>query len=478
MANTDGIPVIGGLFKIVKAPFKLLGGVGETGLGILNADGTQFGNGLKGTWNSIWDVPEGAFDTVKDIAGAGEIFSNDIHFGENKKTQASPQTQVAPQTRKKPVTTVQTPKNPVVPPVVKKPTAPAEPPKAQVVPPVAKKPTAPAEPPKAQVVPPATQKPTTPAEPPKAQVVPPVAKKPTAPAEPPKAKDKAKDSQKTEKKGIMSSIADFFQRGTTGEKILKYTVTTIGVIAAAFLLKKGASGLLKFFSKNKKTDPMIKTPELYEALKGKKFEPKYGHRGVVPTAPQPERLLLEYKPNLATTPASPKPTAPAPTPIQPKPVAPEPKLPPQVTPADILAGKFTQTAKVPTQPTTVDTLKPLQSRVKPRPVVKSGVVKAEEIALAKPEKAMQIHTIGDQELKRLAEKAERKQYLPKVTAEVKAQAKARAQKAAAEAAEKKAEQKAAEQVAQNTKVTTYNTTDASAEEAWTEAWRQYEQKAS
>ncbi len=346
MADTDGIPVIGGLFKIVKAPFKLLGGVADIGEGAFDANGSRIGAGFKNTWNSIWDVPEGAFDTVKDIAGAGKIFSSDAHISDNGNKQATkvalkkqpPTKQVAvppassghvspkvSKTVQKPVTPkVQVPKKPAGVPAAK----------GETTPPTPK---APVKTPEAQIVPPVVKKTEQPA--PKANTIPSAPKEDTAPEiVPTLLTPKAETTPKAESTPYVPKQENPAPKSSnTGEKILKYTLITAGVIVGAVLLKKGFSGIFKLFSKNKVTDPMIKQPELYRALTGKEAPAirVATSTGVDPMIKQPELYEAlkgkELTPKFGT------------------------KLPPQVTPEDILAGKFPQ--KLPPQVSPEDILK-------------------------------------------------------------------------------------------------------------------------
>ena len=434
MADTDGVPVLGGLFKVVKAPFKLIGGVGEMGLGALEGSGSRFGCGLKNTWNSVWDVPEGALDSVKDIAEGGTSIFTGIHAGEEKNSSAK-----LFKKKEKPVKTEKT----VTPPAAKKPAAP------QAV--VDKAPKAEEKPAAPQVVddkaPKAEEKPAAPQvvvdEAPKAEEkpaapqsvvdkAPKAEEKPAAPQavvdEAPNAEEKPASPQavvdkapKAEELPVPPAVVlPANENSSDNGKILKTTLLIAGTIIGAIVLKKG---LFKLFSKPKTVDltgtsfynilskqkPLgtlhtsvksntIPSSDIARAIKDKPLKVKYG--------------------NVHKT-------------IKPEPVPATAKQPPQVKPEDILNPK--------TQPKFV--AKSAEDAAK---AAEAAAKKAAEEAAKKA---------ADEAAKKAAEEAAKKaadEAAKKAAEEAAKKAAEEAAKKAAEEAAKKAADEAAKKAAEET----------------------------
>ncbi|MCR4880552.1 MAG: hypothetical protein K6A44_01180 [bacterium] len=461
MADSNGIPVLGGLFQIVKAPFKLVKSVGETGLAIVTLDGDGAANGLKGVGNSIFDVGEGAFNTVADVAGAGKSLFNAVHFDgeEAKKQQKSPVgTKDAGKGNAEPQKPAPEPK--VTSPIEQKqPSAPivaapkedkpsVQPPvvqEAPVVPPVEKEaPTVPPVVQEAPVVPPTEE--AQPAEPPVAKEAPAAPESPKGEKTPeevvPAPIDKAPAEQAPAPKAPEASSND------STNKIIKYTLIGVGVVAGLLLLRSFGKNLVKAFSKGK--DPMIDHTALYEALKGKATTLK-AHQTVAGTVGKVTEAVTSKAP-VALLPAPPEVQAAMDAAKKAQEEAAKKAAEEAAKKAADEAAKkaAADEAKRAAAPQVAKTKARLLAGEK-LATPKSPIGLTDKYAALGEAAPKQVHNISSEEVAKLTERAQNKLYKERVTKEVREQAKARAKKAAAEAAKKAQEEaakKAAEEAAQ------------------------------
>ena len=426
MADSNGIPVVSGLFQIIKAPFKFVKSVGETGLSALTLDGEGAVNGFKGMGNSIFDVGEGAFDAVSDIAGAGKSLFNTAHFDETapeaeeskrvtrlipKKDMHKGEEAKAPDSAvTSPIVREETPVAPVVPPEIIIEDIPEEGP---IAPPVNEAP----------VVPPANED----------DAVPPVAVVPEEPIAPPADDQDAPDtippvaiSPAPEE---AAPAAPGTNDGSKAKTILKYVAIGVGIIVGALLLRKVGKSLFSMFSKSK--DSMIDHTSLYEALKGKPTPTLKAQQTVAgnvgKVAPDPikaESLLKGGK----VTPAL---TGPTTTPLLTGPTSATTKTAEEAAKAaKEEAAKEAKDAVAKQVAATKARLKAGEKLATP----KSPIGLTDKYAAIGENAPKQVHNISKEEVTKLTEKAQNQVYKEKVVQEVREQAKARAKKSAEDAA--------------------------------------------
>jgi len=96
--SISNVPVLGGLKKIIEAPFKLVGNTFQTAGSVLNGDTEGFKNGLGGAVNSVFDVPDGALGVLQDGINALRPRRQNTGYVPNRPQQyVGPIPQVEPQ---------------------------------------------------------------------------------------------------------------------------------------------------------------------------------------------------------------------------------------------------------------------------------------------------------------------------------------------------------------------------------------------
>ena len=96
--SISNVPVLGGLKKIIEAPFKLVGNTLQTAGSVLNGDTEGFKNGLGGAVNSVFDVPDGALGVLQDGINALRPRRQNTRYVPNRPQQyVGPIPQVEPQ---------------------------------------------------------------------------------------------------------------------------------------------------------------------------------------------------------------------------------------------------------------------------------------------------------------------------------------------------------------------------------------------